>query len=127
MNKLGAIETSIGIHYIEGDVLYIIFKDGISVDVKDLEESKNARIVLQQGNSMKVLVDTRGLFQITKEARAYAAEPKSAEMSIAMAILSDSLGTKLLTNFFIKYNKPSTPTKMFTSKEKALEWLAEFK
>lgn len=125
MDKLGTIETSIGIHYIEDDVLYIIFKDGVSVDVDEMEESKNARIVLQQGKSMKVLVDSRGLFQITKEARAYAAE--HGEMSIAMTILSDSLGTRLLTNFFIKHNKPSTPTKMFTSKEKALEWLAEFK
>jgi hypothetical protein len=126
MNKLGAIETSIGYHYVEEDVLYIIFKEDISIDVEDLDESKEARIILQQGKSMKVLVDSRGLFQITKEARAYAAEPKNAEMSSAMAIVTGSLGTKLLTNFFIKYNKPNGPIKMFNSKKKALAWFSQF-
>ena len=124
MNKSEAIETSIGYHYVEEDVLYIVFKEGLCIDV---EESKEARLILQEGKSMKVLVDSRGLFQITKEARAYAAEPKSAEMSSAMAIVIGSLGTRLLTNFFIKFNKPNGSVRMFNSIEKALEWLGKFR
>jgi len=127
MIQNNCIETSIGTHYIDDDVLHIIFKDGAVVDVEDMLESKQARIDLQKGKPMKILVDSRGLFQITKEAREVAAEEENAEMSIAMAIVTSSLGTRLLTNFFIKFNKPVSPTKMFDSKERGLEWLKSFK
>ena len=79
--------------------------------------------MLQNNQKMKILVDSRGLFNITKEARDYAAEDRHAELSIAMALVSDSLPTKLMMNFFIKFNRPKTPTKMFTDVDKALEWL----
>lgn len=121
------IETSIGTHYIENDVLYIIFKDGVDVDLEGILESKQARIDLQKGKPMKVLVDMCGLFHISKEAREVAAEDQHTDMSIAMALVSNSLGTRMISNFFIKINKPKTPTKMFTNKDKALLWLNEFK
>ena len=127
MEKITKIETSIGTHYIENDVLYIIFKDGADVDLEGILESKQARIDLQQGNPMKILVDLRGLFHISKEAREVAAEDQHADMSIAMALVSNSLGTRMISNFFIKFNKPKSPTKMFTNKDKALLWLNEFK
>jgi len=127
MKENGQIETSIGTHYIENDVLHIIFKDGADVDVEQILESKKARIDLQKGKPMKVLVDMRGLFHLSKDARDIAAEDQHAAMSIAMALVSNSLGTRMISNFFIKINKPASPTRMFNSKENALIWLSEIK
>ena len=127
MSEITKIETSIGTHYIENDVLYIIFKDGADVDLEGILESKQARIDLQKDQTMKVLVDLRGLFHISKEAREIAAEDQHTDMSIAMALVSSSLGTRMISNFFIKINKPKSPTKMFTNMDKALLWLNEFK
>ncbi|MBL4593591.1 MAG: hypothetical protein JKX68_07230, partial [Flavobacteriales bacterium] len=46
------------------------------------------------------------------------------DMSIAMAILAGtSLPATIIGNFFIKFNKPAVPTKLFKSEEKALAWL----
>ena len=123
MVKKDIIETSIGNHFIQDDVLYIVFKEGADVCIDCMKESKKARLLLQNNQKMKILVDSRGLFNITKEARDYAAEDRHADLSIAMALVSDSLPTKLMMNFFIKFNRPKTPTKMFTDVDKALEWL----
>lgn len=127
MTRSHKIETSIGTHYIENNVLFIIIKEGAEIGVDEILESKQARIDLQQNNPIKVLVDLRGLFHITNEAREIAAEAKNSEMSIAMALVSNSLGTRLISNFFIKFNKPKRTTKMFNSKEKALNWLMQYK
>jgi hypothetical protein len=45
----------------------------------------------------------------------------------ASAILVSSPMLKMMANFFILVNKPKNPTRMFTSKESAVEWLANFK
>lgn len=126
MEKNEQIETSIGHHFIEGDLLHIVFREDADIDVEEILESKQARIDLQKGKPMKVLVDARGLFHISKEARDIAAEEHHAKMSVAMALVSNSLSTRIISNFFIKFNKPKSPTKMFNSKSKALLWLNEF-
>lgn len=126
MAEITKIDTSVALHFIEDDVLYIIFKNGVDVDIEGMKESKRARLSLQKDRSMKVLVDTRGVFNISKEARAYAAEERHAKMSKAMAIISDSLPTRLLTNFFVNFNKPNTPTKVFNNMDSALTWLSQF-
>lgn len=126
IQEMPKITTSVAYHYIEEDVLHIVFKDGADVSLDDMKESKKARLQLQQNNCMKVLVDSRGVFNISKDARAYAAEERHAKMSKAMAIISDSLPTRLLINFFINFNKPNTPTKLFNSRENALLWLKQY-
>lgn len=123
MEVLNNIETSVANHFIKDNILYIVFKEGADVSIEDMEESKQARLSLQQNRNMKVLVDSRGLYHITEEARVYAAQDENAQLSIAMAIVSNSLPIKILTNFFIKFNKPNTPTKMFTDIDTAENWL----
>ena len=41
----------------------------------------------------------------------------------AIAIYSNSLGQKILANFYIKTIKPNAPTKFFNEESKAIEWL----
>lgn len=123
METIKEINTSKVVHYIKNDVLHIVFKNDVIVDLDDMIESKKVREELQKGNPMKVFVDARGLFQITKDAREFASLEENAKMSSKMAIVVNSLGIRMVANFFVKVNKPNTPSKMFSTKEKALEWL----
>lgn len=75
---------------------------------------------------MLVLADIRKVWQVSKEARKKASNIEFKQLSIATAILTDSLPSKLLANFYIKFNRPSVPTKMFTSKKLAIQWLTNF-
>ncbi len=44
----------------------------------------------------------------------------------ADAFVIQSLPQKLIGNFYLKFHKPKIPSKLFTSKEKALKWLRTF-
>ncbi len=44
----------------------------------------------------------------------------------AIAMLTNSLGQKILANFFIKTIRPNTPTKFFTDEKSAINWLRDY-
>ena len=44
----------------------------------------------------------------------------------AIAIYSNSLGQKILANFYIKTIRPNAPTKFFNEESKAIEWLKDY-
>lgn len=122
------IETSTIIFEIKDDIIYIIIKADVDMDLDAIKEAVEARIKIQDNKKMLTLVDNRGIWQITKEANEYSSSKEVAELSIATAVLSDSsLPKRLMANFFIKFNKLHCPTKLFSSEEKAIEWLNTFK
>lgn len=121
------IETETALFFYEEDVLNIIFKDGADVSLEDARANLKARKEIQKEEKVKVFSDVSNVWQVSEQARKFFASSKVTDLNIAMALLTNSLTGKLLTNFFIKFNKPTTPTKMFNSKEKALAWLATFK
>ena len=62
-----------------------------------------------------------------KESREFNASEEVTQYCSAIAFLSDSLGKKLLANFFISMNRDKVPMKFFTSNEEAFKWLSQFK
>jgi hypothetical protein len=47
--------------------------------------------------------------------------------STAVAFLISSISQKLLGNFYLSFNRPKKPTRMFTSVDDAVAWLHGFK
>jgi hypothetical protein len=62
-----------------------------------------------------------------KESREFNSSNEVTQYCSAIAFLSDSLGKKLLANFFISMNKDKIPMKFFNSAEEAFKWLSQFK
>lgn len=60
------------------------------------------------------------------EARAFSGSEEVMKHSSAIAFLSKTTAEKLLANFFIRFNKPSKPTKGFTNETEAIAWLKQF-
>ena len=60
---------------------------------------------------------------MTREARQYFAGPETAKVESAAALLIKSPLTRAIGNFFLGFNKPLFPTRLFTSTEEALLWL----
>ncbi|MCB0408761.1 MAG: STAS/SEC14 domain-containing protein [Flavobacteriales bacterium] len=123
MLNLSLIETSMAFMHVEDDILYITLKEDADLKVENIDEMIDARIRIQNGKKMKVIADIRNIWQASLKARKRAASSEMQSQNIAMAIVTDSLASKLLANFFIKINKPSSPTRMFNSKEEGLLWL----
>ncbi|HEY9082700.1 MAG TPA: hypothetical protein VIN73_05150 [Vicingaceae bacterium] len=126
MIAIDYIETETAILELREGYLYIAFKEDVIVELEHVIANKEAREKIQQGKKMLVLGDIRKMWHISKAAQDYLASKEVTNLNIAMAILTSSLMTVLLANFFIKFKKPATPTKMFNNEEKAIKWLLSF-
>ena len=79
-----------------------------------------------KGKKMLTYFDTYNFMFITPEARTYAGTKEASDYTLANAVLIDSLPKKILFNFVMRINKPVVPTKGFSSKEEAMNWLKQF-
>ena len=63
---------------------------------------------------------------MTPEARVIFSEQMKLDVGFQkMALVVNNLAYRILSNFFIRFNRPVVPTKVFNSRKKALVWLLE--
>ena len=74
----------------------------------------------------RVIIDMCAVFEISKEARDYFANERTASIQRATALLIGSAVSRIIGNFFLGLNKPITPTRLFTDPEEAIKWLHTF-
>ena len=74
----------------------------------------------------RVLIDMTALSEISKEARDYFANERTASIQRATALLISSPVSRIIGNFFTGLNKPISPTRLFTDPHKAIQWLHTF-
>ncbi|MCW3083794.1 MAG: hypothetical protein JWP12_1160 [Bacteroidetes bacterium] len=97
--------------------------EGTELELEDVQEVRSAFMHYSKGKKFMVLFDANNLFSITPEARVLIASEEYTRDRVATAFVTDQLSGKLLCNFFIKYNRPATPTKVFTDESSAYSWL----
>jgi hypothetical protein len=61
-----------------------------------------------------------------KDNREYWATKEACPYSKADAFMINSIAMKLISNFYLKFNKPERPTRMFTDEKEAIAWLKTF-
>lgn len=101
----------------------------IKSELVDLEVAKSAvkfRLEKFGDKHYPFLINIKTVKHVTKEAREYLASKNGCEKVSASAILINSSITSMLGNFFIKINKPLVPTKLFTDKTLAIQWLSNY-
>ncbi len=110
-------------------------KDGIArttvklnaeVTIKEAKENSNAVNSLYTGQSFPLLVDSRQIRSISKEARdLFSLNNRSSHVN-SFAILIGSPLSRIIGNFFMGLNKPRVPVKLFNSEQEALVWLKKY-
>lgn len=108
---------------IEPGLIENYIKPGVNIDVSDAWEIKKSNLELTNGNSYAVLVVSGHLSSITKGAREVVASRQFVGKTIAKALLVESLGHRIVGNFYLTVNKPLITTRVFTDREVALHWL----
>jgi hypothetical protein len=91
--------------------------------IKDVIENVDSFGALTNGKKAPVLIIGGAFTSVSKEARSYMASHESLKYSLKEAFLLNSLAQKLLINFYIKFDKPLIPTKVFNCKDEAINWL----
>jgi hypothetical protein len=124
-NYIEPIQTDYIIMFVEEGILHCYYKEMEMLDLPIAQAAVKDRLEYVQGAVYPSLFDITKVRQSTKEARDYLANEGNEQVS-ASAILVTSPMLKMMANFFIMVNKPKNPTRMFTDKESALQWLRQF-
>ncbi len=101
-------------------------KSGNVIEMEDLEELKKISAELAGHKPYVILVTSGELASFSKEARELSASKTFITNAKAKAIIVDSIAKKIIGNFYLKVNKPYLQTKLFSEREKALQWLRTF-
>ena len=105
-------------HLVENIVL-----EGEHIEASDLREVKRHNLILTQGERYTVLIVTNDFVGVSKAARELLAGNEIAQNTAAYAFLISNFAQRILGNYYLKVNRPQTPTKLFTERKKAISWL----
>lgn len=107
-------------------VLRVSGLPGVSVTLEGAEECISVTHELCGGRKVPVLVDIRQIKSIDREARAYFSGAEASMVVAAQGLLVGSPLSRIIGNFFLGLNEAPFPTKLFTSEQDALDWLAQY-
>lgn len=108
------------------NILYVKYKPGDDeLDISYAKEQTERVNRLCEGEPHHVIADfTETAINFSPEAREFFAENKSHnELRLSQVIIINSLAHKLVANFYMRFNKPKSPTVIVNSLEQALSWV----
>lgn len=108
----------------EGYILTKV-KAGSEIRLEDAEGNTETVISLSKGSNFPILVDLREIKSISKEARDHFSMRGRKPNVTAIAMLVNSPVSKIIGNFFLGLNKPTVPTRLFTSQREAKNWISK--
>ena len=106
-------------------VVWTRFKDLQTLDRISAVHYAHALIRLCRDVPRLFMIDSRDIHgNITPEARSYLANhPILTRLRVGQAFLVNNLANRIIANGFIRINKPANPTQVFSSVQKAAQWL----
>lgn len=123
------VKNSFASIYIDNGIIYGIYNKDLTIDLDAAKSVTNDRKKVSEFSSKPMFVDGTTVKSITKEARDFFGSEEGSELLSASAIYTNSRLSAFLANFFIKVNltKTKVPVKLFTDKDKAIQWLERYK
>ncbi|MCP5500297.1 MAG: hypothetical protein H7A25_10370 [Leptospiraceae bacterium] len=123
--SLQSVETRTAyIHILENGIVKSITRSGAEQTLQDAIENMEATFKLVPDRKLLLLVDLSGLKSQTAEARTYySSDEEINKKVIAVAICSNTRIGNLISNFYLKINKPIIPFRLFSNETKAIDWL----
>jgi len=112
---------------VDEKIIEIDYLTDNNFELEDAIEANNAYYNISKGKPFVSLIDTSNKYgNITNEARLhYANDLKTKSIRLAEAIVLNNLPARIIATFYIRYNKPSNPVKIFSKREDAINWLHE--
>lgn len=111
--------------WLDQQILHARFKSAevnFEIAQKSLEERKK----ITEKKTLPLLVDISHVKSVSKEARELLAHKDHTVGLSASALLTSSYLSKIIGNLFLKFNKPSIPTRIVNTKEEGVKFLSTF-
>jgi hypothetical protein len=119
-------QKNIEVSLMKEGILHIHLVANSEITLNDAALAVEEMGKLSKGKKLPVFIDVGEFCTIDKEVRLFSASKESNLYTMADAIAYKNLGQKLITNFYIKENKPSVPTQGFSDSKEAILWLQRF-
>ncbi len=123
---LKQIENDYATYSIDDGIVYIIYKEGISLDLNAAVKVVEDRLAFQNDKFYPVLCDIHGVKEVDKSARDYLAVEGSLLITSVAFIVKPPVSS-WLSEFYLLTSKPPVPTKAFTELLEAKKFLNKFK
>ena len=109
---------------INDKIICLEFKNGVDFELEDAIETDKIYYELCDGKPFCSLIDARVYGSISSEARDFFAHDDLVkDIRIAEAFVITNLGIRMLAKFYITFNKPNNPIKIYNKYDDAYKWL----
>ena len=119
--KTDIIEDLCKINLSDDKVLTLEFQKK-TIDVPEAEKIVEGTRRISGNIKHANLIDTRKMLLMTRSARKHFAKQRGQDV-VCIALLINSKLQSISANMYMKFNKPVIPTKVFTDKNLAVNWL----
>jgi len=109
--------------WIEDGILRGRFLPDADVTGADARTNLAESLRLVGGVRTPTVIDLRDLRSQSADARATLAGPEATKVSSRVALVVASPLSRVIGSFFLRFNRPETPTRLFGSVEGALAWV----
>ncbi|UKN02314.1 hypothetical protein K6119_02115 [Paracrocinitomix mangrovi] len=116
--------TNAYIQLIDEEIFYVLYKTDITIEISDFEETRAVYLKWSEDKPLKFLVEFPTYTTATAAARKWAEDHQVD--CIAEAIVFYGLPQRLLIRFYLLFRKQNHPSKIFTYREDAVNWLKTY-
>ncbi len=110
----------------EDGIIRKIFLPNAQETLADALESEEVIRKISGGKKLPILVDFTALRGMDPDARDYYISERAGSLLAACGGITHSMIGRVISNFFIGFNKPPTPVRLFPTEEQSIEWLKQF-
>lgn len=120
--------------FLNNDYLYMEIRDGLLyvkfkkkvIDTKLAQQIVEQRLSFVDGQSLPIIIDGSSVKDLTKGARGVLSSDTASQYTVALAVIVRNPVTRAIANFFLRFQQPRYPFRLFTSLENAQEWLRKY-
>lgn len=123
----GTVKCPASYHWVGDGVLFSICNDRAYLDLAEAKAITGAFLQLSQ-KPLPLFVDLHTCSGQSSEARNYfSSDPGHVATYSAVALFVSNPVAKVIANVYMGLVKPVKPTRLFTDRDEALAWLAQYK
>ncbi|WP_335965429.1 hypothetical protein [Galbibacter sp. PAP.153] len=116
------VETELATMWLEDEILFFIWKEGISIDLSGAKKTVARRMLLQQGKPYRILCNINGVRHIEKEAWHFLSG-EGAELVEELVLVAVTPLEEVFSKY-ISTRMRSAPIQMFPDMETARRYLS---
>lgn len=113
--------------WIENGIVIGVLRNDFILTEKDAMQLVRKRLEISGGNTMPILADITHSMGADSRAKQYLSRGDGIRQLSAGAFLAGNPVSKFMGNLFLSVNCPAIPSKLFTERRKAMQWLLQYK